>query len=123
MEDDSFHWMEDFDTRGIDLLLIILRLLESYGYTLDTGPSSLVSDAERMIVSTITGDMGWDEDSDWMKKKDIYETLYGSESFLPVPSFHALLRDKKLESLFNNPQFTLIDSHMFKRLPDQLVEV
>lgn len=48
---------EPFDTRGIDIMLILLRMLMSLGYHMD---DTALTDAEKTIHTASMANLGWD---------------------------------------------------------------
>ncbi|KAL2060764.1 hypothetical protein VTL71DRAFT_9406 [Oculimacula yallundae] len=99
--------MRRADSNGIDLLLIIIRHLISYGYD----KSFLSTAAASAVLDAAGKDLGWDEEVDWRIKGHLLGILQTPSN---SPSLDKLMVSVELQSLFfTHPQFHIIQSSVF----------
>ncbi|KAF4635164.1 hypothetical protein G7Y89_g2925 [Cudoniella acicularis] len=107
-----------FDAHGIDILLIVIRQLLSFGYGIDIPPGLQLTAAESMLLDVAMRDLGWQNGEDWIMKRSIVDQLQSQkQSSTPsVLSFAELLAHPQLSNLFtNNLQFRMISQHHYSR--------
>ena len=101
--------MQEINTRGLDIFLVILRHLISFGYNLGDGttPSTPRSAAEGFFRAA-NMEMGWNKRNDWLIKRALTDQLE-IEDFQQLPTFLQLLDHKYLLPLVRqNVQYRLI---------------
>lgn len=99
---------EPFDTRGIDIVLILLWILMSLGYHMDVCDDTALTDAENTIHTASMANLGWDQRNDWVLRRKLLQCL-NKDEFPTSYSFAKLLDHTQLRNVFNNVQFRLID--------------
>jgi len=68
------------NTRGIDVMLILLRVLWSFGNDIFQNRGTF-SDEVRAICRTAELNLGWTKEGDWAAKKELFEVIgYGNGS-------------------------------------------
>jgi len=85
--------MASWDSGGLDICLILLRHLLSFGYALDTTDSLAgTSNAEDCLLYAASRDIGWDKHVDWKIKRAIFNSIYSKQqdSLVSSVSFRKL---------------------------------
>jgi hypothetical protein len=85
--------MASWESGGLDICLILLRHLLSFGYALDTTDSLTgTSNAEDCLLDATNRDIGWDKHVDWKIKRAILNSIYSKQqdSLVSSVSFRKL---------------------------------
>ena len=105
--------MATYDTRGLDIMIVLLRLLMSFAYAMDVNRGR-TTNAEDAFFQVAQKDLGWDQEKDWELKRYLTEQLEKNEKNLTEKKwkFSELLTHTMLQGLFHdNRQFRLVGQH------------
>jgi len=106
-----------YDTRGIYVMLTLLRQLLSFGYHVDTVDGEETTAAELCLLKAAKLDLGWDQAEDWRLKKEIFMSIDDGTFRRQTYSFKDLLSHPDLAHLFDaNLQFRLAGTGFIEKL-------
>jgi hypothetical protein len=115
---------QNVDTRGLDILLILLRTLGAFGchISLEDDDDTPVSPVERAIWTAAWRNLGWDREADWELKRCLLQLLGPNpESAIHHGwTFKNLWDSGFLQSTFwYNKDFTYISRDVFKKTTNE----
>jgi len=100
-----------FNTRALDILIVVTRVLFSYGYTF--APDSNTTRHVKAIVAVAGRDLGFDQMSDWKLKRHIFDEWNRNPTTTSTLTFRRFLWDPQLQALFSShPAFQFISSQV-----------
>jgi uncharacterized protein YjaG (DUF416 family) len=92
------------DTRGIDAVLTVVRVLLSYGFTIS--PHVPLTEAEKLTMRAAGKDLGFVAETDWKLKRSIFNAIDDTNKRKLNYSldFRHLLRHDSLSNILLNNQ-------------------
>lgn len=99
------------DTRGIDALLTVIRLLASYKFSI--GAYKPLTRVENSLIKVASKEIGFSAEHDWRIKKSIFHALYENDQW-PLNyslGFEQLLEHSNLRNMFIDNETLRLVSH------------
>ena len=101
-----------FDTRGIDMMLILLRHLKSFGLAVDLDGEHGLTASENAFLKAADLDLGWNQAEDWHMKREIFDKLrndLGDQGAITAEAYSFDRSLRQLRCIFeDNLQFSLL---------------
>ncbi|KAH8787335.1 hypothetical protein BGZ57DRAFT_1001900 [Hyaloscypha finlandica] len=102
----------EYNTRGVDITIVVIRVLFSYGYTLKC--DSTTSKRVKAILEVASRDLGFDQSSDWKLKRHIYTAWGRNPGTSHTFTFRYILWEPRLNHvLAYHAAFQLVSFHAF----------
>jgi hypothetical protein len=102
----------EYNTRGVDISIVVIRVLFSYGYTFEC--DNTTSKRVKAILGVASRDLGFDQSIDWKLKRHIYIAWGCSPGTSHTITFRDMLREQRLFHMFAyHPAFQLVSFHTF----------